>query len=272
MVLFPLDDGKFKSAQITIGATYDVHGNPQNLDTASSTASTHNQFTTPYGVYTNPTFKGGYSPPPPHPPRSSKTSKIKKTIMMVSLTAKQGKTRGQSKLEYTTVTQVVVSLSQSQCNVPTIAQQVTQQVGFEVILLDSKCYPLLPNEGTSGIEFWKSTRKILGASKSHYERVSGSSADINIADAYDDEPGPSNRKTLEVGPSKRRHILEEESVPNDSAEAHFKLILEKFTLLERKLSFLDEIFHTFQCVICQCCSRSHCLSLLPKIDWVPILR
>ena len=46
---------------------------------------------------------------------------------------------------------------------------VSSNVGYDVILLDSKCYPLLDNSVTTSIDFWKSTRKILAASKSSYE-------------------------------------------------------------------------------------------------------
>ena len=37
---------------------------------------------------------------------------------------------------------------------------VSQQVGFPVVSLVSKCYPLTLNSGTSGIDFWKSTINI----------------------------------------------------------------------------------------------------------------
>jgi urease accessory protein UreE len=75
---------------------------------------------------------------PPHPSRT-KSTKFKKTIMIVSLSNKE-KGRDRQRLEYTTVTQVVVSLSPSQCTVQAVGDLVAQQVGFDVVLLDSKCY------------------------------------------------------------------------------------------------------------------------------------
>ena len=130
----------------------------------------------------------------------------------------------------------------------------TQQVGFDVQLLDSKCYPLLANEGTSGTEFWKSTRKILGASKSIYERISGLSADMNIEQAIDltdDEAGPSQKR--------------QRSEPLEPDVTGMQLVLEKLTKVEKKLAFLDELTQGFQCVICKgtaktpivspCCQR-----------------
>ena len=41
---------------------------------------------------------------------------------------------------------------------------------MEVVLLDSKCYPLTENESTSSESFWKSSRKILAANKSLYNK------------------------------------------------------------------------------------------------------
>jgi hypothetical protein len=75
---------------------------------------------------------------PPHLPRT-KSTKFKKMIMIVSLSNKE-KGRDRQRLEYTTVTQVVVSLSPSQCTVQAVGDLVAQQVGFDVVLLDSKCY------------------------------------------------------------------------------------------------------------------------------------
>ena len=54
------------------------------------------------------------------------------------------------KMDYSVVTQIVVSLVPSQCNVQAVGDLVAQQVGFEVVLLDSKCFPLLANESTFG--------------------------------------------------------------------------------------------------------------------------
>ena len=80
-------------------------------------------------------------------------------------------------LEYKVVTQVIVTLEIGNCTPSVVADLVRQQVGFPVILLDSKCFPILENETTSAIEFWKSNRKILAASSSLYSRLTGSSAD-----------------------------------------------------------------------------------------------
>lgn len=45
------------------------------------------------------------------------------------------------------------------------------QVGFEVILLDSKCFPLL--ESTAGVEFWRTTGKNIAVSCTTYKTLAG---------------------------------------------------------------------------------------------------
>ena len=44
---------------------------------------------------------------------------------------------------------------------------------LEVMLLDSKCYPIFHNTATTEVDFWKSTRKVLAASKARYEEPTG---------------------------------------------------------------------------------------------------
>lgn len=146
-----------------------------------------------------------------------------------------------------------MSLTPAQCSVPAVTQLVTQQVGFEALLLDSKCYPLLANEGTSGIEFWKSTRKILGSSKSVYEKVSGSSANVNIEQAIDltdDEAGPSRKRQCAT-------LLEPDTT---QFETRMQLVLDKLTRVENKLIFLEELTQAFQCVICKSTAKTPVVS------------
>ena len=49
----------------------------------------------------------------------------------------------------------------SECTVTVAVGKVQDQVGFEAVLLYSTLYPLVWNEVTSGLDFWKSTRKIV---------------------------------------------------------------------------------------------------------------
>ena len=63
------------------------------------------------------------------------------------------------------VTEDIVCLADlDQCSVPVVAQLVKEQVGYNIILLNNKLYPILEVPSTHG-EFWRSTsRKILAAS------------------------------------------------------------------------------------------------------------
>lgn len=166
--IFPTDTGSFRTTQISPGTTYQVHGELAAKRTAAQPNS-------PFGMYTGPVFTSGQRPhsTPTNQPHFTRVPKkaIRKPISLVSLTsmdASRPSTSKASKMEYSVVTQVFLCLTPNQCNVRTVSDLMTEQVGFPVILLDSKCYPLSSNSGTSGTDFWKSNRRILAASKSLY--------------------------------------------------------------------------------------------------------
>ena len=58
---------------------------------------------------------------------------------------------------------------------------VSKQVGVEVILLDSKCYPLLENNSTSAESFWRSTPKVLAANREIYDKLKGACTNLQNA-------------------------------------------------------------------------------------------
>ena len=60
-----------------------------------------------------------------------------------------------------------------ECNVETVAEMVKDHVGFDVILLKCTLYLLIANDSISGIEYWKSTRKIIAISRVVYEKLMG---------------------------------------------------------------------------------------------------
>lgn len=171
--------------------------------------------------------------------------------MVVNL-HKKGKAK-KGKVDYTTVTQVVVSMTPAECNVNDVATKVSEQVGFPTILLDSKCFALMKNDATSGIEFWKSTRKILAASASLWQQVSGHNIGTKLsvqvqgnADVHED-----------AGPAPKKQRL-------DNSET-CQTVLEKVSKLEEKFTFLDELAQSLTCAICKtvstlpvifpCCQR-----------------
>ena len=108
-VIFPLDDGKFNRNVIVAGLTYEVHGSQLNSSNSQSRPS-------PFRAYTQPTYHGDSLPP--HPPHA--LGKVKKNIIVVSLSQKGKQKKG--KLDYTTVTHVVVPISPSDCNVPAVSK------------------------------------------------------------------------------------------------------------------------------------------------------
>ena len=153
-------------------------------------------------------------------------------------------------MAHTIVTQVIVALdpSNGECNVPTVAEKIQKQLGFPVILLDSKLFPVTESENTSGAEFWKSTRKIIAVSSSSYEKVGGVLPGKELIDADTDEAEPRPKKVK----------TQQESVSTSD-------VLKKLDAMDKKLSFVTEIQRTFECVICRspvhrplvapCCQR-----------------
>ena len=122
----------------------------------------------PFGAFT--TLSTGIPPPPIHPPTfvaAAAQKGFRKTIILVTLSLSPTSSKStKSTMSYTIVTQTQV-LVNCNCSKPSaVTRMVSSNVGYDVILLDSKCYPLLDNSVTTSIDFWKSTRKILAASKS----------------------------------------------------------------------------------------------------------
>ena len=132
---------------------------------------------------------------------------------------------------------MVVTLEAGRCSPVNVAESVRQQVGFEVILLDSKCFPVLESETATGIDFWKSNRKILAASQSLYKRLTGSSTSLKRAN---DEADPSLCDE-DVGPPKSKCCC----LSSDKIEKILcivKHIQEKNDLVEKISAFLNVLY------------------------------
>ena len=68
----------------------------------------------------------------------------------------------------------MIPLGPSQCNVTSVMQMVMQQVGYDIILLDSKCLPVLSSEVTLGVDYiLEEHLQSIGCIKSVYERLIG---------------------------------------------------------------------------------------------------
>lgn len=116
----------------------------------------------------------------PHVPTLARSSRrnastFHETIILVSLCAQNinKASSSSSGVDYKTVTHVVVTLEADNCSPTTVSENIEQQVGLQVILLDSKCFPIVNTESTCSVEFWKGNRKILAASKSIYVKMTG---------------------------------------------------------------------------------------------------
>ena len=63
-----------------------------------------------------------------------------------------------SHLVHTVVTQVIISLD---CSVTRATECVCKQIGLNVVLLDSKLFPIMDNESTSIAKFWHLKCKLI---------------------------------------------------------------------------------------------------------------
>ena len=226
--VFPDDLGKFKTSQLSDGVTYEVHGD--EMDSPSMEQHNTSQPSSPYGAYTGPVCSTSKLP---IMHTTSKSKSLRRAISLVSLTGVDPTKPCSSKagkFEYTIVTQLYVCLTPDQCNVSCVTDLLSKQVGFSVILLDCKCYPLPSTPATCGLDFWKGTRKVLAASKSLFSQLSD-----------DDIPQPKKQKQGEA------------------------LILKKLEVLENRISVPVEVRKALQCTICHvvasppivysCCQR-----------------
>lgn len=187
MAIFPDDQtGRFFSSSLIVGMTYNVHGKEVDVSANSATAIS------PFGSYTTYSAPGLPRPHPPPARSSSGISKrklIKKSILLASLSLQeQGTSSSKSKLQYEVVTQIIVSLDPTlgHCCVKAVCDKVKEQVEFEVVLLDSKCYPITTNEITNDPEYWKGTRKVIAAHKVNYEKLGGISPETDLIKCMED--------------------------------------------------------------------------------------
>ena len=204
----------------------------------------------PFGSY--PITRYAPPNPIPHPPLNAPRFQrriVKKTILIANLSARDPNKPASSKtngLVHTVVTQVIVSLDSSvgECSVKAVAEMVKRQVGFHAILLDSKLYPLIDSEATSGADFWKSTRKIIAASRSMYEKLGGVSPSAELSQVEDD--------VVIVKPTCKKMKVQ---VGDDIIKGQLEDINKKLDRMDKKLSFIDDIRAAFQCVICRSPAR-----------------
>ena len=171
-VIFPHEStGRFFSS---IDAIYDVYGTD-----APDKSSFGSPSLAPFGSYTR--YAASNHPPHPSPFVCQKKRLVKKSIVLGSLSLREQGPSSRNRIQYSVVTQLTVTLDPAigQCSIEGVCKKVKEQVGFDPILLDSKCYPLLANDDTTSPDFWKSTRKIIAAPAKIYEKLGGVAADTD---------------------------------------------------------------------------------------------
>lgn len=177
---------KFNPTAFITGATYEVQGSmePQRSVSSNPTLPMFSQATSPYGTY--PTSRCQDSSPMPQPlPLMSDESLTILLGKRAQHDVNKSSISCASRLTHTIITSVIVTLDHSmgECNIAFVEEMVKHEVGFSIILLDSK---LIDSEATSWLEYWKSTRKIIAASWSIYERLVGKSPAEEISQLDED--------------------------------------------------------------------------------------
>ena len=148
--------GIFSGPLVTPGSAYEVRGHvppASPVPTSLPGTDTRRDVSSPFGVYTSPTcLIAG--------PSHTKKKTWSKSIMIISVRRREGIKdgwKGNTKVNYEVVTQTHVTLDASSCTVRRVAELLKEQLDMEVVLLDSKCYPLTENESTSTESFLKSS-------------------------------------------------------------------------------------------------------------------
>ena len=234
--VFPKSNGRF----VDDASHYEVAGEPVDAFKPATSVPA-----SPFGGYAKPpTFTSTpTSFVAPNGVQKGKAKAFHKTIVVIALETFDPKRPCSSKMasnfNYSVVTQIVVLLDETKCDVPFVTEQVSKQLGFEAILLDSKCYVIRQSDSTKGIDFWKSNRKIMATSKQAYENIN--SPDVSAAS---------------VLPRKRASSMDE--------ELHSKMskVIDNLDWIGNVSHFFEESFH---CVICKeiatnpvvssCCGR-----------------
>ena len=253
LAVFPHSgSGRFEGHLIQPGDMYEVKGHCEGTNggsPATTTQASTSAMQSPdasFGVYAIPT----YTAPQPHPPVASRKKTWRKTIVLVSVKKSVKGKEKSGAVCYDVITQVVVLLSPAICNVKEVSQFVAKQVDFEV-LLDSKGYPLLDNESTSGDSFWKSTRKILAANRQLYRKLTGQNTDIERAsidltkdDSSDDSdillPPPVKRPKCVCGDSSMSTVADK-----------IEDISKQVSGLAESITFMQNMQHALECVVCK---------------------
>ena len=246
--------GLFSGPLVVVGGVYDVKGHKLDATQLAAAVESAVASSSPFGQHALATYNKR---------RTNTIKKWSKTVIIVSVKKRSGKlSKGHGKVEYDIVTQVTVLLDATTSTVRRVTELVGKQVEHDVVLLDSKCYPLLENESTSGEAFWKSTRKVLAANRRLYSRLTGHSRSLGKASidltAEDEESDSSSSDLLPAGKRPCKDCT-------SSVKAKLDDIARGVSSIERLVNFMTNMQQAFQCVVCrgsvtvpvvaECCGR-----------------
>lgn len=237
-VLFPGPSGRFNPIQLDGSFTYEVLGDEIVIGRARDSAQ-------PFGAYSSPQAVQSSLPRPPHPPHAigSKITKhqqpkVQKTIALVTLSYPESHKPSSSKaLIYTVVTQTQVSIDSTSSNPKDVSSLVSGQVGFEVVFLDSKCYPILHNDATTVLEYWKSTQAKYSATLwILFLKLTMSHLHLSV--------GTIQRTSL-IKLNKCKQVLH---LNKCKQQVQVQASIDR---LAKKFDFLTSFGKTFECIICR---------------------
>lgn len=159
------------------------------------------------------------------------------------------------------ITDVIVKLNgEVECNVSCASTRVIDEVGFDVVLMNTKCNQLTDCDATKGMDFWKSSRKIFAMHSEMYERVCGKERSYNAAIDLTQTSDSIDDTSSENGPpaKKGKTMSREMSKLN---EIHS--VLCKFETTSRKIP--EMVASSLECIVCKgviekpmfssCCDR-----------------
>ena len=244
VAVFPHEtSGCFNRTLIDPLALYAVHGDKLPSSHATNLPLVSSPSPSAYGAYVGPTQQ--VPPPRPQLAQRRKSNSYRKTIQVVSLSLpnqnKPSTSKASTHLEYKVITQIIVSLEVERCSGSIVAELVHQQVGFEVIRLDSKCFPILECESTTAIEFWKSNRRVIAASKTLYKKLTGSST--SLSNANDEIDLTHSDEEVNNPPQPKCCCLYENK--------KLDKILVCVEAIKNKVDLFAVISGVFECVICK---------------------
>ena len=256
-------------------AVHDVRGHPPSTAEGAATSSAGSgqlDTTSPFGAYTSPTYskRSPVLVQFPHPLMKRKKGWNKK-IIVVSLKKRSGKgsTKGNPKVQYEICSNTNIRiLGVSSSTVRQVTELVKRQIGLDVVLLNSKSYPLLDNDSTRGEAFWKSTRKVLAANRGLYNKLIGQHTDLEKAsiDLTCEDTAEESDSLETTNPESLEPLRKQPRLKYDiSVNTKLDKIAKGVENIQKLIQFMQNMQQAFQCVVCRdmvsspivanCCGR-----------------